>query len=82
MHPASIAEHGLGNLITYRLSNDLLHWTQAAVVPSTIKYFADGEGYDFSVIDPIYLEGADGSSRFFFASADGDASGKRSGRGP
>lgn len=76
LRPASATEHGLANLITYRLSNDLLHWTSAAVVPSTIRFFANGDGYDLSVIDPIYVESADGSYQFFFASADGDASGR------
>jgi len=76
MRPASAAETGLGNLITYRLSSDLIHWTAPAVVPSTIRFFADGNGYDFSVIDPFYLESADGLKQFFFASADGDAMGR------
>lgn len=76
MRPASPAEYGVGNVISYRLSEDLLHWTAPSVIPSRIRFFADGSGYDFSVIDPIYVEGADGSFQFFFASADGDARGR------
>ena len=40
---------------------------------SSIPFFADGFAYDVSVIDPVAVDGTDGTLRLFFASADGDA---------
>ena len=62
-----------GSGITYQTSTNLIDWTPPAAMRSAIPFFADGFGYDVSVIDPIAVDGADGKLHVFFASGDGDA---------
>jgi hypothetical protein len=61
-----------GNRIDYQTSRNLVDWTPPVVLRSSIPFFADGFGYQTSVIDPVAVDGADGKLHLFFASADGD----------
>lgn len=61
-----------GRRISYQTSENLIDWTQPVLMRSAIPFFADGAGYAVSVIDPIAVDGADGTLRVYFASADGD----------
>jgi hypothetical protein len=61
------------NQIGVRTSKDLIHWTPPRIVASAVPFFADGEGYDASVLEPFYVEDEEGFYHFFFASADGDS---------
>lgn len=63
---------GRNNLIVYALSNDLITWTFTAAVRSTVPFFADGTGYDTSVIDPIAVEDGSGTIHLYVSSNDGD----------
>jgi len=76
MHGATAKDKGLFNQINYRLSNDMVHWTDSETVVSKKKFFADGTSYDSSVIDPIYYEEPDGTYSFYFATADDDLDGR------
>ena len=67
-----IAFHSASNRILYQTSQNLVDWTPAVALRSSIPFFADGFGYEASVIDPVAVEGAEGKLRLFFASADGD----------
>lgn len=60
------------NQIYYQTSSNLVDWTWITPLRSSIPFFADGFGYQTSVIDPVAFEGADGKLHLFFASADGD----------
>ena len=60
------------NRIYYQTSQNLVEWTPAILLRSSIPFFADGFGYETSVIDPVAEQGADGKLHLFFASADGD----------
>ena len=60
------------NRIVYLTSTNLLDWTPAVVLRSSIPFLADGFGYPNSVIDPVAVSGTDGKLHLFFASADGD----------
>jgi hypothetical protein len=62
-----------GRRISYQTSENLINWTPPVVMRSAIPFFADGAGYAVSVIDPIAADGADGTLRVYFASADGDS---------
>jgi hypothetical protein len=55
-----IAFNSDSNRIFYQTSQNLVDWTPAILLRSSIPFFADGFGYQTSVIDP-------------FASADGDS---------
>ena len=68
----SINIRGRANSIAYFISHDLVEWTSAYPLRSALRNFADGFGYDASVIDPIAIDGPGHSLRLFFASADGD----------
>ena len=60
------------NRIIYQTSTNLVDWSPAIVLRSSIPFLADGFGYQTSVIDPVAVNGADGKLHLFFASADGD----------
>ena len=64
---------GIFNRIAYQTSRNLIEWTPSLAVRSAIPFFADGFGYDVSVIDPVAVDENDGSLHLFFASADGDS---------
>jgi hypothetical protein len=68
-----IAFNADSNRILYQTSQNLVDWTPALVLRSSIPFFADGFGYETSVIDPVAVNGADGKLHLYFASADGDA---------
>ena len=61
------------NQIAYQRSQNLVDWTPPMLMRSSIPFFADGFGYQTSVIDPVAVEDAQGRLHLFFASADGDA---------
>ncbi len=61
------------NRIVYQTSQNLVDWTPPVVMRRAIPFFADGFGYDVSVIDPVAIDGTDGKLHLFFASNDGDA---------
>jgi hypothetical protein len=65
--------HGIVNRISYQTSTNLLDWTPEESLRSALPFFADGNGYDVSVIDPVSVDAPDGTLHLFFASADGDA---------
>src|SRR6266852_901993 len=59
-------------VIRYATAQRLNDWSGESPVRSGIRFFADGSGYDGSVIDPVAIEETDGTLRLFFSSADGD----------
>lgn len=61
-----------GSSILYQTSMNLIDWTPPERMRSLIPFFADGNGYPVSVIDPVAVDGADGKLHVYFASADGD----------
>jgi hypothetical protein len=67
-----IAFNADSNRVLYQTSTNLLDWTPALVLRSSIPFLADGFGYTTSVIDPVAVNGSDGKLHLFFASADGD----------
>jgi len=68
------AGRGRANRITYAFSSNLVNWTFADPLRSTIPWLADGTSYDSSVIDPVVVD-EHGALRLFLASADGDDAG-------
>ncbi len=67
-----VAFNSASNRIFYQTSQNLIDWTPPVPLRSSIPFFADGFGYESSVIDPVAVQGADGKLHLFFASADGD----------
>ena len=59
-------------VIRYATAQRLNDWSGETLIRSGIHFFADGFGYDGSVIDPVAIEESDGRLRLFFSSADGD----------
>ena len=60
------------NSVVYATSHDLLTWTPAVYLRSALRDFADGFGYDVSVIDPVVVDRGNGKLSLYFSSADGD----------
>ncbi|HEY5611488.1 MAG TPA: Ig-like domain repeat protein [Thermoanaerobaculia bacterium] len=71
-NPTLPGMRGLQNTIMYQLSNDLIEWSHEVTIRSAVPLFADGHAYDYSILDPVYVEDHFGTPRMFFASADGD----------
>jgi len=67
-----LALSSASNRIYYQTSTNLTNWSPPVLLRSSIPFFADGFGYETSVIDPVAVEDADGKLHLFFASADGD----------
>jgi len=66
---------GRNNVVVNAWSNDLIDWTFVQTVRSAIPFFADGRGYDTSVIDPIAVEDGSGKLHVFLSTADNDHNG-------
>jgi hypothetical protein len=60
-------------VIRYATAMVLSDFGGESLVRSGIHTFADGFGYDGSVIDPVAIEESDGKLRLFFSSTDGDS---------
>ena len=71
-HDGFLALTSSSNQIYYQTSQNLTDWTWIVPLRSSIPFFADGFGYQTSVIDPVAFEDAGGALHLYFASADGD----------